>query len=74
MSFEDQTARIEGLISLIGSTNSGTADELAERLGVSRRTIFNDLEYLRVRGLKIEFSPTDKRFIIEKKATIFSIY
>ena len=74
MSFEDQTARIENLISLIGSTNSGTADELAERLGVSRRTIFNDLEYLRGRGLKIVFSPTDKRFIIEKKATIFSNY
>jgi hypothetical protein len=33
MSFEDQTARIEGLISLISSTNSGTADELAERFG-----------------------------------------
>jgi hypothetical protein len=30
MSFEDQTARIENLISLIGSTNLGTADELAE--------------------------------------------
>ena len=74
MSFEEQTARIEGLINLIGSTNSGTADELAERLGVSRRTIFNDLEYLRGRGLKIVFSPTDKRFIIEKKATIFSNY
>jgi len=71
MSFEDQTVRIENLISLIGSTKTGIADELAERLGVSRRTIFNDLEYLRGRGLKIVFSPTDKRFIIEKKTTIF---
>jgi len=74
MSFEAQTARIENLISLIGSTNSGTAIELAEKMGVSRRTIFKDLEFLRGRGLKIVFSPTDKRFIIEKKATIFSIF
>jgi len=74
MSFEDQIARIENLISLIDSTKTGTADELAERLGVSRRTIFKDLEYLRGRGLKIVFSATDKRFIIEKKSIIFSIF
>lgn len=74
MSFEEQTARIENLISLIGSTNSGTADELAEKLGVSRRTIFKDLEYLRGRGLQIVFCPTDKRFNLENKVNNFSLY
>lgn len=67
MSFEEQTARIENLISLISSINSGTANELAGKLSVSRRTIFKDIEYLRGRGLQIVFCQTDKSYRFEKK-------
>jgi len=66
MSFEEQTARIENLISFIGNTNTGTAVELAKKLGVSRRTLFRDLEYLRGRGNQIDFCHTEKNFKIEK--------
>jgi len=41
MSFEQQAARIERLIGLIDSSNTGKAEYLAKKLCVSRRTIFN---------------------------------
>ena len=66
MSFEEQTAKIENLISFIGNTNTGTAVELAEKLGVSRRTLFRDLEYLRGRGCQIDFCQTEKKFKFDK--------
>ena len=50
MSFEQQTARIERLIRLIDSSSTGTAEELAKEMGVSRRTIFYDFEFLRGKG------------------------
>ena len=67
MSFEEQTARIESLISLIGSTKTGTAVEPAKKLGVSRRTIFKDIEFLRGSGLQIVFSLSDASYRFEKK-------
>ena len=45
MSFEEQTLRIETLIWLIDCNNTGTAQVLVKRPGVSRRTVFNDLEF-----------------------------
>jgi predicted DNA-binding transcriptional regulator YafY len=67
MSFEEQTARIERLISLITNSNTGTAEEIAKKLGVSRRTIFSDLEYLKGKGLKITFCPFEKSYLFIKK-------
>lgn len=52
-SFETQAARIEQLILLIDSGNAGIADELANKLGVSRRTIFKEFDYFKGRGLQI---------------------
>jgi len=45
MSFEEQTSRIETLIWLINCNKTDTAQVLAKRPGVSRRTVFNDLEF-----------------------------
>lgn len=55
MSFEQHTARIERLIGLIEGSNTGTAEELAKTLSVSRRTVFNDIDLLRGRGYMIYF-------------------
>ena len=66
MSFEEQTARIEQLVWLINSTKTGTADELAKKMGISRRTLFRDLDFLKGKGLQIVFCHIDKSFKVEK--------
>jgi predicted DNA-binding transcriptional regulator YafY len=67
MSFEEQTLRIERLIWLINCNNTGTAEELAKRLGVSRRTVFNDLDFLKGKGYPIFFSHTAESYLFEEK-------
>jgi len=71
MSFDEQTARIGKLITAINGNNTGTAIEMAEKLGVSRRTIFNDLEFLKGRGFQILFSQTMRSYFFEKKQNNF---
>jgi DeoR/GlpR family transcriptional regulator of sugar metabolism len=67
MSFEQQTARIERLVWLIERSNTGTAEELAKKLSVSRRTIFNDLEFLKGKGYEIIYCHADSTYRCEKK-------
>lgn len=67
MSFEEQTARLERLICLINYSNTGKAEKLAKKLGVSRRTIFNDLDFLKARGFAIVYCHAAKSYVIEKK-------
>ncbi len=71
MSYEEQTARIERLFLLIDRTNTGTAKELAKKLGVSRRTIFNDLDFLKGRGCQILYNHTSGNYLFEVKKNIF---
>jgi len=66
MTFVQQAARIERLIGLIDSSSTGTAEELAKKLSVSRRTIFKDLEYLRNRGSQIIFKRSVNSYLFEK--------
>lgn len=67
MSFEEQTIRIETLIWLIDCNKTGTAQVLAKRLGVSRRTVFNDLDFLKGKGYTIFYSHTAESYLFEKK-------
>ena len=69
MSFEDQTTRIETLIWLINSNKTGTAQVLARTLGVSRRTVFNDIDFLKGKGYPIFYchSADSYRFGIKEK-------
>lgn len=67
MSFEEQTARIEYLISLIENFNTGKAENLAMKLGVSRRTVFSDLEFLKGKGYVIVYNRTVGSYLFEKK-------
>ena len=74
MSFEQQTSRIETIIWLINSNNTGTAVELAKRLGVSRRTIFNDLDFLKGKGYPIFFSHTADSYLFVEKQNNSSLF
>ena len=67
MSFEQHTARIERLIDLMERSHTGTADELAKKLSVSRRTIFNDFDFLKGKGYEIIFCYLDSSYRFEKK-------
>lgn len=70
MSFEERTLRIERMIGLIDRSNTGTAEELARKLSVSRRTVFHDFDYLRGRGYPVFFSYTTNSYQFEKTPTI----
>lgn len=67
MSFEEQTARIEYLISLIENFNTGKAENLAMKLGVSRRTVFSDLEFLKGKGHVIVYNRTVGSYLFGEK-------
>jgi len=71
MSFEQHAARIDRLMGLIESSNTGTAEELAKKLDVSRRTIFNDFEFLRGKGFQIFFSYVSHSYCFEKNRIFF---
>jgi len=66
MSFETQTTRIEQLVWLINGTKTGTAEELSKKMGISRQTLFRDLDFLKGKGLQIFFCTRDKSFKFEK--------
>lgn len=71
MSFEEQTARLERLICLINYSYTGKAEKIARKLGVSRRTIFNDLEFLKAKGYAIVYSHIARSYVLEKKPEKF---
>lgn len=73
MSFEEQSARIERLIGMIERTDIGTAEELAQKLGVSRRTVFNDIEFLKGKGNAIIFCHESKSFKFSVENRLFFV-
>ena len=74
MSFETQTTRIEQLVLMIDSNKTGSAEELVKRLGISRRTIFKDIDFLRGRGMSIAFDPSVRSYRFEKKLKKFQFF
>jgi len=68
-----RTNRVDRLLRLILALQSGrptTVDELAEIIGVSRRTIFRDLETLSEAGLPFEYDRTTHRYSTERLALL----
>jgi transcriptional antiterminator len=56
MNFIRQIERMQLLNKLIKEQRTGSPEELAERLGVSRRQLYAYLEYMKDFGLEICFS------------------
>ncbi len=63
MTVFNQLALMERMDNLINRKGTGTADELAERLGICRRSVFNYFDKLRERGAEIEFCSQKNSFI-----------
>ena len=74
MSIEQQAVRIERLIRLINYSDTGSAVQLAKKMGVSRRTIFNDLELMKGKGYQIVFCRLVNSYLFEKKRNNFSFF
>jgi len=55
---------------LIRQKRTGTPNELARRLSVSRGTLYNIIEVLETHGASIKFSRTDKTFHYDDSAVV----
>ena len=62
MKLFEQLATLDRLDKLIQRKGTGTAEELAERLNVCRRSVFNYLDKLRDYDAEIAFCPERKSF------------
>lgn len=56
MRFIKQVERLQKLNKLIRQKNTGTPDELAERLGLKRSQLYEVIELLKTHGAPIEYS------------------
>jgi transcriptional antiterminator len=63
MNFFRQIERLQLLNKLIKEQRTGSPEELAERLGVSRRQLYAYLEYMKDFGLEICFARKLNSFI-----------
>lgn len=58
--------RLENLKYHIKLENTGNAKELAKKLGISRRTLFNYLETLRIKGMPVKYDTISKTYYFVK--------
>ncbi|NLO69532.1 MAG: helix-turn-helix domain-containing protein [Porphyromonadaceae bacterium] len=65
MSDFDYLRKLFYLTELLEQEKTGTADSLAEKLDVSRRTVFRYLDELRTNGADIGYSKIQKSYILQ---------
>lgn len=63
MEFIKQIERLQLLNKLVKERRTGSPQELAERLGLSRRQLYSYIEKLNDQGLEIQFSRSLKSFV-----------
>jgi predicted DNA-binding transcriptional regulator YafY len=54
--------RLDRLDYFIGRQSTGTADELAQKLGISRRQLYNYLDEMKVLGVEVEYDRFAKTY------------
>jgi predicted DNA-binding transcriptional regulator YafY len=74
MSYSDYLEKLLYLVDLLNHGNTGSADILAKKLNVSRRTIFRYLDELRMKGAVIGFSKIKKTYYLKNKSNFKGIY
>jgi hypothetical protein len=71
MSIEQKKRLIESLDGLIHRKTPGDANQLSEKLGISRRTFFRVLDYMRAElNAPVVFDEINKRYIYENEGMI----
>jgi transcriptional antiterminator len=66
MSLITQIRRIERVDQLIRLKATGTATELAKRIGTSKRTVYNIIEFMENEGADIYYNSEKKSFCYKK--------
>jgi predicted DNA-binding transcriptional regulator YafY len=74
MSNQNQYLKIHQLLDILESNYPGTADEIAEKLDISRRTLFRYLEELRDRGAIIEYCKCQRTYSLENDFDFFEVF
>ena len=67
MKFVEQIERLQYLDKLIRKKSTGTPDELAGRLGISRSQLYNLISYFKDIGMEIKYSRLSKSFYYKNK-------
>lgn len=70
MAYFEFIDRLKKLDLLLRNEVTGTSAELANKLGVSRRTIFDYIDILKSKGAEIKFSRSKKTFYYQSKYTL----
>ena len=77
MNFIIQIERIQRAADLIGAAKTGSPDEFARRLRVSRRQLYNLIDFLKAQGAPIAYSRERRTFFFTRPGfrleIIFSI-
>jgi predicted DNA-binding transcriptional regulator YafY len=66
MNYLEYLKKLDYLIFTIEQGKTGCADCLAEKIGVSRRTLFRYMEELRDQGAVIKYSKTIGSYILDQ--------
>ncbi len=74
MSNQSHFHKIHQLLHILESNCCGTADEIAEKLDISRRTFFRYIEELRDRGAEIEYCRYSKTYSLENEFDFFASF
>jgi len=69
MNFLKQIERLKLLNKLIAQESTGTPEELANRLGLSKRQLYNQLESLKCLGVKIGYCKKQKTYYYEGESS-----
>lgn len=69
MNFVKQIERLQLLNKLIIQESTGTPEELADRLGLSKRQLYNQLDSLKCLGVQIGYSKSHKTYYYEGDAS-----
>ncbi|MFZ2906536.1 MAG: HTH domain-containing protein [Cyclobacteriaceae bacterium] len=62
MQFDKYTQRMRYLQELIEKQKTGTPEELAKKLGISRRMLFEYLTAIKENGMPVQYCRTRKRY------------
>ena len=66
---QEYVNRIERLDRLIRMKATGTPDQLAERLGMSKRSVINYLNLMKENGAPIKFSYSRQSYFYDEEGT-----
>lgn len=74
MSNQNYLLKIYQLLDILDSNYPRTADEIAESLNVSRRTLFRYFDELRDRGAIIEYCNCQRRYLLKNDFDFFKVF